>query len=115
MFRITEDQSSGSLVQRLAKHNKHDSICPLTRTRSVLWQHILTRCACSQFTVYQHKYMFNHKQTTCNIQLITATECNAQLEFHTFYKQIFERKLLKCVMMVSSRMTYTVISFILHK
>ena len=26
MFRITEDPSSGSLVQRLAKHYKNDSI-----------------------------------------------------------------------------------------
>ena len=85
MFRITEDPSSGSLVQCLAKNYKNDSIvsvdmdkvgvmavyaptcfesqeihhqealysawlkitrmilsCPLTWTRSVLWQHIVT-------------------------------------------------------------------------
>jgi len=99
MFRITEDPSSGRLVQCLAKNYKDNSIvsvdmdkvgvmanykifksaptcfgsqrihhqgalysdwlkitrmilsCPLTWTRSVLWQHILTRCACIQFTV----------------------------------------------------------------
>jgi len=27
--------------------------CPLTWTRSVLWQHIVTCCACVQFTVYE--------------------------------------------------------------
>jgi len=39
MFRITEDPSSGSLVQCLAKNYKNYSIV-------LLWQHILTRCAC---------------------------------------------------------------------
>jgi len=46
MFRITEDPSPGSLVQCLAKNYKNDSIGPLTWTRSVLWQHIVTRCVC---------------------------------------------------------------------
>ena len=40
MFRITEDPSSGSLVECLAKNYKNDSIV------SVLWQHILTCCVC---------------------------------------------------------------------
>jgi len=46
MFQITEDPSSGSLVQCLAKNYTKNFSCPLTWTRSVLWQHILTRCAC---------------------------------------------------------------------
>ena len=46
MFRITEDPSSGGLIQCLAKINKNGSIVPFTWTWSVLWQHILTHCAC---------------------------------------------------------------------
>jgi len=42
MFRITEDPSSGSLVQYLAKITRMVLSCPLTWTWSVLWQHILT-------------------------------------------------------------------------
>ena len=53
MFRITEDPSSGSLVQCLAKITLMVLSRPLTWTRSVLWQHILTRCACVYFTVYE--------------------------------------------------------------
>ena len=39
MFRITEDPSSGSLVQCFAKITRMVLSCPLTWTRSVLWQH----------------------------------------------------------------------------
>jgi len=46
MFRIAEDPSSGSLVQCLAKITRIILSCPLTWRRSVLRQHILTRCAC---------------------------------------------------------------------
>ena len=42
MFRITEDPSSGSLVQCLAKNYKNDSIVSVDKTRSVLWQRIAT-------------------------------------------------------------------------
>jgi len=48
MFRITEDPSSGSLVQCLAKITVMVLSCPLTWTRSVLWQLIVTSCACVQ-------------------------------------------------------------------
>jgi len=41
MFRITEDPSSGSFVQYLAKITRIDLSCPLTWTWSVLWQHIV--------------------------------------------------------------------------
>jgi len=40
MFRITEDPSSGSLLQCLAKNYKNDAIVSVH-----IWQHILTRCA----------------------------------------------------------------------
>jgi len=46
MFRITEDPSSGILVQCLAKITRMILSCPFSWTRSVLRQHILTRCAC---------------------------------------------------------------------
>ena len=38
MFRITEDPSSGSLIQCLAKITNMVLPCPLTWTWSVLWQ-----------------------------------------------------------------------------
>ena len=44
MFRITEDPSSGSLVQYLTKNTRMVLSCPLRWTWSVLWQHTLTRC-----------------------------------------------------------------------
>jgi len=53
MFRITEDPSSGSLVQCLAKNYKNDSIVSVDTgkvgvmaaycDRSMLWQHILAK------------------------------------------------------------------------
>jgi len=52
MFRITKDPSSGSLVQCLAKITKMILSCPLTWTRSVLWQHIVTRCVCVCSSLY---------------------------------------------------------------
>jgi len=46
MFRITEVPSSGSRIQCLAKTTNMVLSCPLTWTRSVLWQHILTSSVC---------------------------------------------------------------------
>ena len=64
MFRITDDPSSGSLVQSLEKIRRMILSCPLTWTRSVLWQHIVTGCVCVQFTVYELyvKYKHTHAQ-----------------------------------------------------
>jgi len=42
MFRITEDTSSGNLIQCLAKITIMVLSCPLTWTWSVSWRHILT-------------------------------------------------------------------------
>jgi len=59
MFRITEDPSSGSLVQCLAKNYKNDSIVSVDMDRSVLWQHILT-----VFRVYSSLYMKEYAAIT---------------------------------------------------
>ena len=70
MFRITEDPSSGSLVQCLAKITVMVLSCPLTWTRSVLRHHILTRCVCVCVCVCvvhcigRHKLNYTHARTT---------------------------------------------------
>jgi len=64
MFRITEDPSSGSLVQYLAKITKMFLSCPLTWTWSVLWQHAANSAAnnnvkiISLHTIYHNLDMF---------------------------------------------------------
>jgi len=60
MFRIAEDPSSGRIIQYLAKITRMNLSCPLTWTWSVLWQHILTRCAC----VFTHTH--NGSETCWN-------------------------------------------------
>ena len=59
MFRITKDPSSGSSIQCLARIKLMVLSCPLIWTWSVLWQHILTRCACVYFTVYEGSLMMD--------------------------------------------------------
>jgi len=54
MFRITQNPSSGSLVQYLAKITRMVLWCPLTWTWSVLWQHIQTRSACVIHCIRRH-------------------------------------------------------------
>ena len=72
MFRITEDPSSGSILQCLAKNYKNGSIVSVDMDRCVLWQHILRVCV--QFTVcvvpsytvnYTHTHTHTHTVTTC--------------------------------------------------
>ena len=47
MFRITEDPSSGSLVQCLAKNYKGDSIVSVDMDKvGVMAAYCVTRCAC---------------------------------------------------------------------
>jgi len=46
MFRITGYPSSGCLVQFLAKNYKNNSIVSVDMDKALLWQHILTGCAC---------------------------------------------------------------------
>ena len=53
MFRITEDPSSGSLVQCLAKNYKNDSIVSFDMDKVGVMAAYSDRCACVQFTVYE--------------------------------------------------------------
>ena len=60
MFRITEDPSSGSLIQCLAKNYKNDSIVCVDMDRvSVMAAYcdcgvcVCVVCVCVQFTVYE--------------------------------------------------------------
>ena len=54
MFRITEDPSSGSLVQYLAEITKMVLTSPMLWTWSFLWQHILTRCVSVVHCLYSN-------------------------------------------------------------
>ena len=78
MFRITEDPSSGSLIQCLAKITRIVLSCPLTWTWSVLWQQILTRWACVQFrelhTRTDHVHVNGHDSV---ILVILAKYCKS--------------------------------------
>ena len=64
MFRITEDPSSGSLVKCLAKITSMVLSCPLTWTRSVLWQPYRKALECLpvQWTTHTHllTYLLTH-------------------------------------------------------
>ena len=54
MFRITEDPSSGSLVQWLAKNYKNGSIVSVDMDKvSVMAVYCDRFCVCVQFTVYE--------------------------------------------------------------
>ena len=46
MFRITEDPSSGSLVQCWDKNYMNDSIVSVDMDKVGVWQHIVTGCVC---------------------------------------------------------------------
>jgi len=61
MFRTTEDPSSGSIVQCLAKIIKLVLSCPLKWTWSLLWHHILTRCVC---VCVVHSELYTHTHTS---------------------------------------------------
>jgi len=49
MFRFTQEPSSGSYNQYLAKITSLIQMCVLVQTLPVLWQHIVTWCACVWF------------------------------------------------------------------
>jgi len=51
MFRFTQESSSGSYKQCLAKITSLVQQCVSVQTISVLWGHILTWCACVWFAV----------------------------------------------------------------
>jgi len=61
MFRITEDPSSGSTVQCLAKITRIVLSFPLTWTWSVLWQHIVTHSYLdSELHTHTHKHTLGY-------------------------------------------------------
>ena len=69
MFRITEDPSSGSLVQCLAKIYKSDSIVCVDMDRVCVMAAYCDRlcvrvCACVQFTVYEGTAFINSELHT---------------------------------------------------
>jgi len=70
MFRITEDPSSGSLVQYLAKITRLALSCPLTWTWSVLWHLLITRCVCSSLSreaqIIKYLKVLQHVSYTVN-------------------------------------------------
>jgi len=58
MFRFTQEPSSGSYNQCLAKITSLVQQCVLVLTLSVLWWHILTWCACVRMV---HCALHNYK------------------------------------------------------
>jgi len=54
MFRITEDPSSGSLVQCLAKNCKNDSIVSVDMDRVGVMAAYCDRCACVVHCIWRH-------------------------------------------------------------
>ena len=67
MFRITEDPSSGSLVQCLAKNYKNDSIVSVDMDVVGVMAAYCDRCACVQFTVYEGTVNCTHTHKTVTI------------------------------------------------
>ena len=63
MFRITEDSSSGSLVQCLAKNYTNDSIMPIDMDKvSVMAAYSDPLCVCSSLSAFLYSEL--HTRTT---------------------------------------------------
>jgi len=56
MFRFTQEPSSGSYNQYVAKITSLVQLCVSVQTLSVLWGHIVTCCASVWFTVQSELY-----------------------------------------------------------
>jgi len=67
MFRITEDPSSESLVQCLAKNYKNDSIMSVDMDKvAVVGAYCDPLCACNSYTVnYTHAHTHTQRVRTC--------------------------------------------------
>jgi len=64
MFRITEDPSSGSLVQCLAKHNKNDSIVSVDMDKvGVMVAYSDPLCVCVIHCIGRHIQCTTHTHT----------------------------------------------------
>jgi len=65
MFRITEDPSSGSLVQCLAKNYKNDSIVSVDMDKvGVMAAYCDPLCVCSSLYMKEHMYSELHTRIT---------------------------------------------------
>ena len=69
MFRITQDPSSGSLVQCLAKNYKNDSIVSLDMDKFGVVAAYCDRvcvcvCVCSSLCAFQYSELHTHTHTT---------------------------------------------------
>jgi len=69
MFRITQDPSSGSLVQCLAKNYKNDSIVSLDMDKVGVVAAYCDRvcvcvCVCSSLCAFQYSELHTHTHTT---------------------------------------------------
>ena len=78
MSRITEDPLSGSLVQRLDKNYKNDSVASVDMDRSVLWQHIVTGCACVCVCSSVPSYTVDYTDTQTHTHTHAHTRAHAQ-------------------------------------
>ena len=65
MFRTTDDTSSGSLVQCLAKNYSNDSIVSVDMDKvGVMAAYCDRLCVCVQFTVYEGTAFIYHRTIT---------------------------------------------------
>jgi len=71
MFRITEDPTSGSLLQCLAKNYKNDSIVSVDMDKVGVMAAYSNQCACVQFTVYEGT-AFIHSVRVCSSLCMSA-------------------------------------------
>ena len=73
MFRITEESHQRELYSAWLNITRMILNCPFTWTLSVLWQHILTHCACVQFTECLHIQWTAHTHNRSQYAAITPT------------------------------------------
>ena len=74
MFRITEDPSSGSLVQCLAKNYKNGSIVSVDVDKvGLMTAYSDPLCVCVQFTVYEGTVKCTHTHSGSEYAAITPT------------------------------------------
>jgi len=65
MFRFTQEPSSGSYNQCLAKITSLVQLCVSVQTLSVLWRHILTWCAVQRSLLCTVSHTHAHKVRLC--------------------------------------------------
>jgi len=83
MFRITEDPSSGRLVQFLAKNYKNDSIVSVDMDKVGVMAAYCDCCACVQFTVYEGTVNCTHTHTHTQLSQYAAITPNMSMSTDT--------------------------------